>query len=248
MRVSIELVPRKLEKLAEEAKSLSSEFPMLDTVNIPDLKRIPLRSWNACSPLKAFFSSAIPHIRAWDFDLENGAKSLCEAIQEFEEVLVISGDPDPNQPVERTPDHCLKTITKIRELYPKKRVFAGLDPYRNGMQNEFEYVKKKIEAGACGLFSQPFFSIDLLRAYRDLLPENIDIFWGVSPVMSERSKAYWIDINKALFPRNFEFSIEGNQKLAQKIFEEVRSNGDSIYFMPIRMDASEYLRGVLGRS
>ena len=244
-RLSIELVPRGLEKLTTEASSLASAFPALDTVNIPDLNRMKLRSWTACSPLKVHFKSAIPHIRAWDFDLDGGAEALAGAVDEFDEVLVISGDPDPNNPVDRPEDHCLSTISKVKELFPEKRVFAGLDPYRSGMQDEFAYVKKKIDAGACGLFSQPFFSIDLLRAYRDLLPENIDIFWGVSPVMSEKSKAYWIDVNRALFPRDFEFTLEGNQSLARMILDEVRANGDHIYFMPIRMDAQEYLSGIL---
>ena len=191
------------------------------------------------------FDSAIPHIRAWDFDLEGGCEALVQAVAGFSEVLIVSGDPDPKNPVERPRDHCLKVISKVRELFPETRVFAGLDPYRSGMQDEFKYVREKIEAGACGLFSQPFFSIDLLRAYRDLLPENIDIFWGVSPVMSEKSKAYWIDVNKALFPRNFDFSLEGNQSLARTILDEVRKNGDHIYFMPIRMEAAEYLKGIL---
>ncbi|MGB0371290.1 MAG: methylenetetrahydrofolate reductase [Opitutales bacterium] len=244
-RISIELVPRKLDKLTEESQALSAQFPSLDTVNIPDLKRMSLRSWDACSPLKAFFNSAIPHIRAWDFDIEGEAEALSNAVEPFDEVLVITGDPDPKNPIERSPDHCLKTISKIRDKFPGKRVFAGLDPYRSGMQDEFKYVKEKIDAGACGLFSQPFFSIDLLRAYRDLLPEDIDIFWGVSPVMSEKSKAYWIDVNRALFPRDFEFSVEGNQRLAREILAEVRKNEDSIYFMPIRMDANEYLGGIL---
>ena len=245
-RISIELVPRGLEKLTAEASALAAAFPKLDTVNIPDLKQMKLRSWTACSPLKSHFASAIPHIRARDFDLEGEAESLADAVAEFQEILVISGDPDPKNPVERPDDHCLKTISKICELFPDKRVFAGLDPYRSGMQDEFACVKRKIDAGACGLFSQPFFSIDLLRAYRDLLPENIDIFWGASPVLSEKSKSYWIDFNRALFPRDFEFTVEGNQALARTILDEVRTNGDHIYFMPIRMDAQEYLSGILG--
>ena len=203
-RLSIELVPRGLEKLQEEADHLLSQFAQLDTVNIPDLKRMKLRSWDACLPLRERFKSAIPHIRAWDFDLEGDAEALRQAVDGFSEVLVISGDPDPKNPVERPADHCLKTITKVCNMYPEIRVFAGLDPYRSRMQDEFEYVEKKIDAGACGLFSQPFFSKDLLKAYRDLLPADIDIFWGVSPVMSEKSKAYWIGVNRALFPRNFE--------------------------------------------
>ena len=244
-RLSIELVPRGLEKLTEEAAGLASAFPALDTVNIPDLKRMKLRSWTACSPLKSHFASAIPHIRAWDFDLEGEAELLVQAVEAFKEVLVISGDPDPKNPIVRPEDYCLKVIAKIRSRFPEKRVFAGLDPYRSGMQDEFAYVKKKMDAGACGLFSQPFFSIDLLRAYRDLLPDSIDIFWGVSPVMSEKSKAYWIDVNRALFPREFQYTVEGNQELAREILDEVRSNGDHIYFMPIRMDAHEYLSGIL---
>lgn len=243
-RYSIELVPRKQAVLLEEAEGIARRFPQIDTVNIPDLVRFKTPSWEACRAVAPHFENQVPHIRAVDFDVDGAEERLLAAVEGFGEVLVVSGDPSPGKMVERASGHCLSVITKLRELRPDLHVYAGLDPYRQGMQDEFEYVRKKMDAGACGLFSQPFFSIDLLRAYRDLLPAEIPIFWGLSPVRSEKSKAYWIDINQALFPRDFAFTVAGNQAVAREIVEEVKANDDHLYFMPIRMDALEYLAGI----
>ena len=243
-RLSIELVPRGLEKLETEARHLAAQFAQLDTVNIPDLKRMKLRSWDACSPLKSVFQSAIPHIRAWDFDLDGDAQPLRDAVSPFSEILVISGDPDPNNPVERPEDHCLKTIKRCAKCIPRNAYLQASIRIDPECRMSLNTCREKLMQGLWTVFSA-IFSIDLLKAYRDLLPSEIDIFWGVSPVMSEKSKAYWVDVNRALFPRNFEYNLEYNQNLARTILDEVKANEDNIYFMPIRMDAAEYLAGIL---
>ena len=67
--LSIELVPRDPESLQQEMQSIREHFPAVETINIPDLLKFTLRSWDACSQAKAFFPHTIPHLRAIDFDL-----------------------------------------------------------------------------------------------------------------------------------------------------------------------------------
>ena len=39
-----------------------------------------------------------------------------------------------------------------------------------------------------------------LEMYADLL-DGLDIYWGVSPVLSERSVSYWRNKNNVIFPK-----------------------------------------------
>jgi methylenetetrahydrofolate reductase (NADPH) len=68
-QISIELVPRNREDLLLELQQLRHHFPDIDTINIPDLLKFPLRSWEACILAKNHYPHAIPHLRAIDFDL-----------------------------------------------------------------------------------------------------------------------------------------------------------------------------------
>ena len=70
MRISLELVPRSSENLLVQLKIAEVYRKQIDTVNIPDLSRFPLRSWEGCGLAKSFFNRRIPHIRAADFELD----------------------------------------------------------------------------------------------------------------------------------------------------------------------------------
>ena len=61
--LSIELVPRDRDSLGREMQLIREHFPAVQTINIPDLLKFPLRSWDACSQAKNFFPHAIPHLR-----------------------------------------------------------------------------------------------------------------------------------------------------------------------------------------
>src|ERR1700686_300596 len=93
MRISIELVPRDEGTLLRDAVLLRDRFPCVNQLNIPDLLRFPLRSWEACRLTHAHFPVSIPHVRAIDLP---GDGDLCEVEQilgkGFSEVLVVSGD------------------------------------------------------------------------------------------------------------------------------------------------------------
>jgi methylenetetrahydrofolate reductase (NADPH) len=244
-KVSIELVPRDYEALQQEMQLVQNNFPNIDIINIPDLLKFPLRSWDACSQATEFFSQTIPHLRAIDFDLSQPFP-LVETFREnsIESVLVIAGDQpqDMSRRVFRTTS--VELIRALKAQMPELKVYAGIDPYRSGIKTELDYVKRKIDAGAEGFFTQPFFDLRLMEIYHDLL-SGVETFWGISPVMSVRSKDYWDNLNNAIFPPDFEPTLEWNRKFAKRALNFCQSTDSSIYFMPIRVDLVKYLEGII---
>lgn len=244
-KIFIELVPRDRESLQQEMQLVRKNFPTIDTINIPDLLKFSFRSWDACIQAKTLFPHAIPHLRAIDFDLDKPFP-LVETFEKngIDSVLVIAGDQpqDMSRRVFRTSS--IELIRAIKEQIPDLKVYAGIDPYRAGIKNELDYVKRKLNAGAEGFFTQPFFDLRLMEIYRDLLA-GLDVFWGISPVMSVRSKDYWDNLNNAIFPPDFEPTLEWNRNFARKALEFSQRTGSSLYFMPIRVDLVEYLDGIL---
>lgn len=243
--VSLELVPRDREALERELQQIRDHFPDISTINIPDLLKFSLRSWVACSQAKQFFPRTIPHLRAIDFDLSKPFPLLETFTQNnIDSVLVIAGDQpqDMSRRVFRTSSVAL--IRAIKTQMPALKIYAGIDPYRSGIKDELDYVKRKLDAGAEGFFTQPFFDQRLMDIYHDLL-SGIEIFWGVSPVMSVRSKDYWDNLNNAIFPQDFEPTLEWNRRFARQALEFARQTDSSLYFMPIRVDLVEYLDGIL---
>ena len=244
-KIAIELVPRSADYLEHDLLQVKSHFSQIDTINIPDLLKFDLRSWDACTQAKAHFAHAIPHLRAIDFDLTQPFP-LTDVITEagFDSVLVIAGDQpqDMSRRVYRTSS--IDLIRAIKTALPQVRVYAGIDPYRTGIKAELDYVKRKRDAGADGFFTQPFFDLRLMDIYSDQLA-GLDVFWGVSPVMSARSKDYWDNLNNAIFPPDFEPNLEWNRGFARQALQFVEQSDSNIYFMPIRVDLVEYLQGIL---
>ncbi len=244
-KISIELVPRSTEGLTEELKQLRHHFPDINTINIPDLLKFSLRSWDACAHAKKLYPHAIPHLRAIDFDLSKPFPLINSFEQNgIDSVLVIAGDQpqDMSRRVFRTSS--VELIRAIKKQMPGMKVYAGIDPYRSGIKMELDYVERKIEAGADGFFTQPFFDLRLMEIYNDLLV-GIDVFWGVSPVMSLRSKDYWDNLNNAIFPPDFAPTLEWNRRFARQALEFTHKTDSNLYFMPIRIDLVEYLNGIL---
>ena len=244
-KISIELVPRDHETLKQEMQLVQNNFPNIDIINIPDLLKFPLRSWDACIQAKEFFVHTIPHLRAIDFDLSQPFP-LVEKFREngIDSVLVIAGDQpqDMSRRVFRTTS--VELIRALKAQMPDLKVYAGIDPYRSGVKTEPDYVKRKLDAGAEGFFTQPFFDLRLMEIYHDLLSE-VETYWGISPVMSVRSKDYWDNLNNAIFPPDFEPTLEWNRNFAKRALAFCKSTDSSIYFMPIRVDLVKYLEGII---
>ena len=244
-KISIELVPRNPEGLAQDLQQLRENFPAVNTVNIPDLLKFPFRSWEACTQAKQLFPHTIAHLRAIDFDLSKPLPLVKTfAKSGIDSVLVIAGDQpqDMSRRVFRTSS--VELIRAIKAQMPQLKVYAGIDPYRTGIKTELDYVQRKIAAGADGFFTQPFFDLRLMEIYYDLLA-GLDVFWGISPVMSVRSKDYWDNLNNAIFPPDFEPTLDWNRRFARQALEFCQRTDSSIYFMPIRVDLVEYLEGLI---
>jgi methylenetetrahydrofolate reductase (NADPH) len=256
MRVNLELVPRDeatvLAQLAEAAPFALS----IEAVNLPDLTRFSLRSWDAAPLVTGYahsgakpFPRVIPHLRAIDFDprgLEDGLFAMLERTG-LAEVLVVTGDPprDLSRPV--YPTRASELIRELKASLPSLRCYAGFDPYRNGPREELRLVEEKLRAGCDGLFSQPFFDCRLLEAYGDQLA-GLPVWWGLCPVIGERSMRYWATTNKAIFPRDFEPSLDGAVELFGRVAKYAESSGSGIYLMPIKIPLAEYLGRILGRA
>jgi len=242
-RISIELVPRSSEHLREECAAVSAAFPSLDTLNIPDIMRMPIRSWEACRFTSDYFSNNIPHLRAIDFNIGSD-DSILEAIEGFGEVLVVSGDPPHDFSRKVYPTSVTEVLEFLKTRRPDLKIYAAIDPYRSGIQQELEYAKQKIDSGADGFFTQPFFSIEFMSVFADLFHDT-NVFWGVSPVVGERSRSYWETTNHVVFPSGYDFSLEGNKEFGRKALAFARQTDSNIYFMPIRMNAVDYLKDVV---
>ncbi|MEX2540950.1 MAG: methylenetetrahydrofolate reductase [Trueperaceae bacterium] len=244
MRISIELVPRTEADLRTQLEQVKA-FPRVDTVNIPDISRFPMRSWQGCSQALAHVAHAIPHLRAIDVDLARPHPAAGEFCGDrLDEVLVVAGDApaDMSRAVYSTTS--IELIRKLRREHPDLTVHAAFDPYRQGFQAERAYATQKLEAGATSLFTQPFFDVRLMEVFGELL-DGMQIFWGVTTVTSRRSQLYWQSRNRAVFPADFSPTLDWNRKLARDALAFTELHGGNIYFMPIRASVGDYLGGIL---
>jgi len=241
----IELVPRNREVLERDLKIVRESFPGVTTVNIPDLLQFELRSWDACAIVQRFVPHSIPHLRAIDFDLKADwpflrtlRESGCPAL------LAITGDlpQDMLHRTFRTP--VTDFIARLRRELPGVKIFAGLDPYRSGIKEELDYVRAKLQAGADGLFTQPFFDLRFMEIWADLL-EEIEVYWGIAPVLTDKSQAYWENKNNAYFPPGFATTLEWNRDFARRALNFAAERDASCYIMPIRADIKKYLDGII---
>lgn len=238
-RIAVEIVPHKEEEILRDIEVLK-KYPQVDCVNIPDIMRCEIRAWEGAKIVQPHLQT-IPHVRAMDIDLTKPLpfKETFEKAG-ITEALVIAGDPP--QDFSRTvyPTESVDVIRKFREELPAVKVYAGVDQYRSGIRDELYKVERKLQAGAAGLFSQPFFDMRYLEMYADLL-DGIDVYWGVSPVLSARSKGYWERKDKAVFPKDFEPTMNWNVEFAHKVIDFISDTKGGLYFMPITIDIAEFL-------
>ncbi len=245
MRVSVELVPRSQIDLEGQLDQVQKYLPSVDTINMPDIHRFEMRSWEACTIASKYFSHVIPHIRAIDVNPEAPLAMANELrAAGVKEVVVISGDM-PTE-ISRTiyGTSALTVIRKFRDELPGGRIYGALDPYSQGFQAEIEYAHQKLEAGASGLFTQPFFDLRLLDIYSGLLP-GVQIFWGFTTITSKRSMRYWQARNRVIFPVDFQPNLEWSRRFAYEAFNFLQSSNGNAYFMPIGVDVADYLAGIL---
>jgi methylenetetrahydrofolate reductase (NADPH) len=245
MRISVELIPRGETEVHADAMAVREAMPDANAFNIPDLMRFPLRSWQACAVTSAILPASIPHIRAIDIP-PGEALPMAEAILAagLTEVLVIRGDP-PHDISHRTyPNSSEDIIRRCKRYHPGLRVYAAFDPYRHGFRDELAGVARKLDSGADGFFTQPLFDLRLLEICAEMLRGQC-VFWGIAPVLGERSQAYWETTNRVVFPAGFVPSMEWNRAFARDAIKLIRGLDANVYFMPIRVNLAKYLGGLM---
>lgn len=246
MQVSLELVPRNAETL-ESWSPLIPRFSKINCINIPDLLRFPIRSWEACSILETtgiHHVDFIPHLRAMDFSLDVPFPHTEFFIKQgIRNVLVIAGDPPQDGSVKTYNTASTALIKKLKTELPGITVFAAFDPYRSNIRYEIDYVKEKEDAGADGFMSQPFFDLRLMEIYAEFL-EGKNVFWGISPVLSESSRNYWESRNRAIIPKSFRPDLFWNVDFGRRVHQFCIRHGFNLYLMPIKVDLEAYLSGL----
>ncbi len=245
MNISIEIVPRSETYVQEELERVQAHLPRVTMVNIPDLLRFPLRSWRACGIARTCYPRAVPHIRAVDFNPE-AAFEIAEELDELglDTLLIVSGDIDRTSARKMYPTNSVDLIRRLKQELPHLTIYAGIDPYRSGLQDEYRYAQEKREAGATGFFTQPFFDLRLMEIYAEMLSDT-EIYWGASPVTTQRSMNYWETVNRTVFPRDFAPTLEWNREFARQLLAFAEAHQGHVYFMPIRVGVIEYLQGIL---
>lgn len=241
--ISLELVPRTLEALRTDIESVLKTNFKLDRINVPDIKRLDWRSWEAAELLLDMGVMPIPHFRSQDFDAGEVIETVRPLVLKgIKEILIVSGDPFEGQEKKG-----LTPIEMLRELkaeFPELKLFAGLDPYRTSWTEELAYSKQKLAAGFDALFSQPFFCEDLMNSWLKHFKPG-QLFAGFAPVTSEKSIRYWQNVNKVPLLDEFDTSLEANSKLANRLIENVTARGQGCYLMPIRVKAADFLNSLL---
>ena len=239
MKISFEIVPRTIEAFAEQYRFVESLGDAVSVINVPDIQRFAIRSWQVQPQIDTQRYHFIPHFRAIDFKLDGGELFRIVEENQLKQLLLVSGDPPEGLQRKFYNTDVVDLIRVLKQRYPELNVFAGFDPHRQGLQDECEYIQRKIDAGVTGFFSQPFFDVRMIEIYAEQL-QGCETYIGLSPITTTASMQYWEVKNKVRFPSGFrpdyQWSIDfANQALA--IAQQLEVN---IYFMPIRIDLQRY--------
>ena len=244
-RISIELVPHSYKETNENIRYINESLLAVDIINIPDISRLTIRSWEISAYCKRKRKVVIPHIRALDFDCNKPfiLKNFFEE-HSIDEIIVVNGDEIISEHKKKF-YHNSDSITlmkKIKTEMPNIKIYGAIDPYRNSLKEEYDYIQRKAEAGFDGFFTQPIFDLRLLELYANMT-QDLNVFWGISPVVSKKSAEYWENINKVVLPHDFKPTIEYNAEYANNALKLLPNA--SFYFMPIKVDIRDYFSQIV---
>lgn len=245
MQIALELVPKTLDSFLKESKNYMNNFSKIIGINIPELRSAEIKSFEASEFLLKNNIKAIPHFRLIDRSIEDLEQKIEKLVSlGLEQVLLISGDP-PLDATNFVPSGVKVpfAIKYLKNKFPKLKVYAGQDSYRQSFKKELDYCKEKLDSGADGFFTQPFFSEWLLNEWLDKLID-VDVWIGLSPVTGKSSRTYWENINQVVFPANFEFNLEGNGILGRKLLTLTEAANKNAYLMPITVSTEKYLNAL----
>lgn len=241
-RISIELIPRDKQSLITDMQNIKEYFPVANTINIPDLMRFPLHSWEAFDITYPLYPNTIPHVRAIDIDPNAPLPGYNQ--KNLKEVLVIQGDPPADLHKITYPNTTETILRRYQKELPHLTLYAAFDPYRRSPKEELEHIQSKEAAGAKGFFTQPIFDEKLLEVCMDWLHDK-NVFWGLSPVVGPRSKSYWEVTNNVIFPQQFEPTLEANIAFAKRALNLIKQTNSNTYLMPLRVKLEKYLPPLL---
>jgi len=239
MKFSFEIVPRNQQAFDEQYAFVSTLDKSISMINVPDIQRFDIRSWETGRKINRNQHQFVPHFRASDFSLESGDIFRIIEENELEHVLLVSGDPPEGIKRAFHNTSVLDLIKSVKQKFPNITVHAGFDSHRNGIQDECNYIQRKIDAGASSFFSQPFYDIRMIEIYAEHL-QGIDTFIGLSPITTAASMNYWEVKNQVKFPTTFKPELEWNINFSNKVIAMARDVGFNIYFMPIRINLKDY--------
>ncbi len=243
MKISFEIVPRNETAFKQQYEFASSLGQAIQIINVPDIQRFKIRSWETGKFVNRNKHLFIPHFRAIDFEIKSGI--IFQIIEQYQldQILLVTGDPptDINHTFYNT--NVIDLIKAVKQRFPKINIFAGFDPHRSGLQDEYNYIMHKADAGASGFFSQPFFDIRLIEIYAGHM-QNLEIFIGLSPITTDASMHYWQVKNKVQFPVDFKAEYQWNIDFANRVIDMARYYGLNIYFMPIKIDLNKYFADI----
>ena len=242
MRLSLEIVPHSYEKIIDELELVTTKYNYFDTINIPDIKRLKTNCLEIVNIIKNSKKnlSIIPHIVAGNYQYDKVQELINNIIQlELTEILIVQGDH-----TEKNSFDTISLAQLLSEKLPQLNLYAAIDPYRQNIEQEIDYAKKKKAVGIKGFFTQPFFDLSLFQKYFSQL-ENENVFWGISPVITQNSYNYWVQRNKAIFSKNFEPSLDWNAQFYHKVKKNLeKTTSHHLYLMPIKINISNYLNHI----
>ncbi|OQW73232.1 MAG: methylenetetrahydrofolate reductase [Proteobacteria bacterium ST_bin11] len=239
MNISFEIVPRSLEAFDQQYDFVQTLDKAVNIINVPDIQRFDTRSWELATRVDRRQYRFVPHFRAIDFKIESG--ELYRIVEEYalDSVLLVSGDPPEGLKRSFYNTDVVDLIRAVRQRFPNLNIYAGFDPHRSGVQDECDYIQRKVDAGAGGFFSQPFYDSRMIDIYAEHM-QDLETYIGISPITSKASMNYWEVKNKVKFPKSFQPDYDWNVQFANSVIASAAANGLNVYFMPIRIDLARY--------
>lgn len=243
MNISFEIVPRTLVAFDKQYAFVQGLGSGINLINVPDIQRFDIRSWELATHIDRQKYRFIPHFRAIDFKIESG--ELYRIIEQYQldNILLVTGDPPEGLQRTYCSTDVIELIRVVRRRFPTLNIYAGFDPHRQGLQQECSYIQRKVDVGVNGFFSQPFYDYRMIEIFAEQL-EGLETYIGISPVITEASQNYWEVKNHVKFPKDFRPEYDWNIELANQVISSSAENGWNVYFMPIKVDIEKYFGGI----
>ncbi len=240
----LELVAHNLNTFSAEIKSILSDFPEIDGINIPDITTLPIRADISSKVLLKEGVFTVTHLRSQDRSIQGTVELVKELFDlGLTKVLLLSGDTVSTTVKVEDSGTVLEQIAELKKNFPTLKVYGALDPYRNTIKDELNYCEEKIKIGCDGFFTQPFFDVNLAKFYLNQL-KGTEVFLGISPVLTESNFKYWQNKNMVKFPLDFPLDLDFHCQLARDLMLIAKEYQQSTYLMPILAPVKDYLKGI----